>query len=91
MKDRLTKKRIKVDYANIINVLGLSYDFTGYLFKNNQRISIRRSALAFLRRKKVNIEFVNYIIKTENLKNYHDLLEYCLGDFSQIQEYCYEL
>lgn len=91
MKDRLTKKRVKVDYEHIINVLGLSYDFTAYLFKYNQRISMRRSALAFLRRNKVNIEFVNYLVTKENIKSHFDLLNYCHGSLQQIKEFCYEL
>lgn len=64
MRDRLTKKRIKVDYEHIINVLGLSSEFTQYLWsKRPIKVSLRRYALAFLRTKKVFIESMYYYLR----------------------------
>ena len=51
MKDKLTNKRIKVDYQLIIRVLNLDLDFLEYQFKTNNKISTNRQALAFLTRK----------------------------------------
>lgn len=51
MRDKLTKKRIKVDYQLIIRVLNLDLDFLEYQFKSNNRISTNRQALAFLTHK----------------------------------------
>lgn len=63
MRDKLTKKRIKVDYESMIIFLHLDSEFVRYIFNKNSSISSRRSALAFLRSKKVDIEAVYFDMK----------------------------
>ena len=46
MRDKLTKKRVKVDYALIIHVLGLDVDFTMYQVDRRSRRSYNRQAFS---------------------------------------------
>ena len=73
MKDKLTKKRIKVDYASMIIYLHLDGDFVLYSFKNKHNISARRLAFAFLRSKKVDIQGVYYEMKEKGIRCDNDM------------------
>ena len=75
MKDKLTKKRIRVDYELIIRVLNLDLKFSEYLWSRDKTISIRRLALAFLRGQKVDIEAVWNSCLEHGLKSYDDWLK----------------
>lgn len=91
MKDRLTKKRIRVDYKAMIYMLGLYHDFVKYVFDNPSIISRRRKELNFLRSKKVDIEFCHHLMVNDHILSYDQLILYAGGNFQIIQDCCYEL
>lgn len=70
MKDKLTKKRIRVDYPLVIAYCGLQNDFLRWQQSKNRLISFRRSCYAFCKSKKVDVEGV---VHTLNLLNIDSL------------------
>lgn len=78
MRDKLTKKRIKVDYLLLINVLGFELDFLEYQFKKGSRISLRRQAFAFLRTKLKDYELENvyYTCKEHGITSFEDFKKF---------------
>lgn len=71
MIDKLTKKRIKVDYLLIIQVLDLDREFF-YYTSLKKRISLQRLALAFLRSHKVDYQSVYYDLKEKGITSLED-------------------
>lgn len=88
MKDRLTKKRLKVDYEAIIHMLDRDSDFICYIFTKCSKVSIRRQALAYLKHCKVNIEFCHYLHTKEGINTYAQLCAHA-GNLNDIKEFCY--
>lgn len=76
MRDKETKKRIRVDYQLIIELANLTAEFSSYLFKQKRVGSIRRAALAFLKTKKINIEYWYYEYTLLGFTCYADYLEH---------------
>ena len=76
MKDRLTKKRIRVDYSRIIKVLGLSEEFTAYLWsKRPCMLSWRRYEYAFLKAKRVYIDQIYFYLRDNpHINTYMDFI-----------------
>lgn len=93
MKDRLTKKRVKVDYEAIITLLDLCYEFRVYQFQRRKNlkpiISERREMISFLRSRDVNFYWCQLAIN-DNCKNLADLINYC-GSYKAALEYAYGL
>ena len=91
MKDRLTKKRVKVDYEAIIKLLDLSYEFRIYQYQRRRNlkclISERREMLSFLRSRDVDIYWCQLAINND-CKNLADLINYC-GSYKAALEYAY--
>lgn len=82
MKDRITKKRVKVDYSKIIHLLGLDRDFIDYVISKRSSISGRRKALAFLNARRVDIHSCYLYLQDFPFDNYADLLKRQNGDLS---------
>lgn len=75
MKDKLTKKRIKVDYSLIILVLNLEQDFLMYQIDRKTNRSLRRQQYTFLMQKHVDIEAVYLSCKEHGLTSHEDWLK----------------
>lgn len=78
MKDKLTKKRLKIDYLLIIEVCGLTSKFLKFQREKKSHISVNRLALAFLRVSKVDIESVYYECQKHGYQTYDDYLNECI-------------
>ena len=73
MKDKLTKKRVKVDYPLVIAFYGLSDEFLQWQQSKNRLISFRRSCYAFCKSKKVDVESAVLVLKQFGVKSLDEL------------------
>ena len=73
MKDKLTKKRVKVDYPLVIAFYGLSDEFLQWQQSKNRLISFRRSCYAFCKSKKVDVESAVFVLKQFGVKSLDEL------------------
>lgn len=93
MKDRLTKKRVKVDYEAIIKLLGLSYEYRVYHFNRRSElkplISKKREMRYFLQKQGVSFYWCSLALK-DGCEDLPDLIAYC-GSYKAAMEYAYEL
>ena len=86
MKDRITKKRIKVDYYKVICMLGLFSDFVKYDAFKSSCISFRRRARAFLKHKHVDLFVCQSYLKDKPWADYSTVLIDHKGDLSLFYE-----
>lgn len=92
MKDRLTKKRVKVDYEAIIKLLDLCYAFRCYhvqrrFIEKKPWISQRREMCNFLKSRRVDLYWCSVALK-DGCTNLIELCNYC-GGYSAAMEYAY--
>lgn len=73
MKDKLTKKRVRVDYPLVIAYCGLQNDFLRWQQSKNRLISFRRSCYAFCKSKKVNVEQVVFLLDQMNIHSLDEI------------------
>lgn len=74
MVDKVTKKRLRINYKYLIEVLGLYGEYVKYCRSIRPLISKRRMQLNFLRTKKVLIPELYYFCKWFNVYDYADLI-----------------
>ena len=74
MRDKTTKKRIKVDYLLLIKLAGLESSFFSYV-RTKKRVSLNRLGLAFLRTNHVDIERLYAYAVQKGFKTYDDLFK----------------
>lgn len=89
MIDKLTKKRIRIDYLVIIGMLDLEREFLLFQKKKNRKISVNRMALAFLKHKKIDYEILYNQYYLKGIKTYDDYLAECCriaSDHSWIED-----
>lgn len=74
MVDKVTKRRLRVNYEYLIKVLGLYGQYVSYCQNVGLSKSKRRHQLYFLQRKKVLIPELYYFCKWFDVKDYSDLI-----------------
>ena len=90
MKDRLTKKRVHVDYEEIIELLDLSHEFHCYRcvqVRKGNFFSRRRCAFNFLRSRDVAFYWCQKALN-DGCKSFSDLVKYC-GSEAAAKEFAY--
>lgn len=58
MKDKLTKKRIKVDYLLVIKIANRELDFLKWQQSHTSKISFNRKAYAFCKHNKIDVDSI---------------------------------
>lgn len=78
MRDKLTKKRIKVDYLLVLKCADLEEEFLSWQQKRKSSISFNRLAYAFCKIKHVDIDRIFGWCLERGIKSYDEYLKECI-------------
>lgn len=76
MKDKLTKKRIKVDYLLVIKCANEEENFLRFLNSHKSKVSFRRKAYAFCKHKSIDIERIFSQCLEQGITSYDEYFAY---------------
>lgn len=74
MRDKLTKKRIKVDYLLVIKCADLESDFLRWQQSKKSKISFNRQAYAFCKMRKVDVDRIYSLCLENGITSYDEYL-----------------
>ena len=72
MRDKLTKKRIRIDYALVLEVAGLSSMFMRWQQLRRSKVSFNRQARAFCLSHKVDVDSIYQSCLDKGYRTYDD-------------------
>lgn len=89
MRDKLTKKRIKVDYLLVIKCADAESEFLKWQQSKKSKISFNRQALAFCKTKRIDVDQIYGSCLARGLVTFEDYEKECIRlakDHSWIDE-----
>lgn len=75
MRDKLTKKRVKVDYLLVIKIANQELDFLRWQQKKSSKISFNRLAYSFCKHKKIDVYTIYNLCLERGLNTYDDYIK----------------
>lgn len=75
MRDKLTKKRVKVDYLLVIKCADLESEFLRWQQHKKNKISFNRQAYSFCKHKKVDVDGIYQMCLDHGINNFDQYLD----------------